>query len=298
VATETAAAVAGAARAATARRGGFARRVFKRPLVVLGLVFVTGLVLLAVFGPFLVAYDPLGPDTVNRPLAPPGPAHFLGTDDLGRDIFARLVYGARISLQVGVTAVAFALIPGTFVGLSAAYWGGWVDNVISRFFDTLMGFPSLVLALAIVAVVGPSLLNIEVAIAIASLPQYGRLVRGQVLAVREYEYVAAARAAGAGDARIMIRQVLPNVIGPSLVQASLGVGFAIIAEASLSFLGVGVQPPTPSWGSMIQTGFQFLQVAPWLVVAPAALIFLAVLGFNLLGDGIREALDPHVQTSG
>lgn len=290
-------AVAGAARAAKTRRGGVARRVMGRPLFVLGLVLVAGLVLLGVFGPFLVPYNPLTQDTVNRPLAPPSPIHLLGTDDLGRDVLTRLVYGARISLQVGIAAVALAFIPGTFVGMPAAYWGGWVDNVINRVFDTLMGFPSLVLALAIVAVVGPSLLNIEVAIAIATLPQYGRLVRGQVLVVREYEYVTAARAVGAGDARIIVRQVLPNVIGPSLVQASLGVGFAIVAEASLSFLGVGVQPPAPSWGSMIQTGFEFLQVAPWLVVAPATMIFLAVLGFNLLGDGIREALDPHVRTS-
>lgn len=287
----------GAAQASKPPLIGVAQRLISRPLFVLGLVLVSGLVLTAVLGPFLVAYNPLEPDTLNPPLAPPSDAHPLGTDELGRDVLSRLVYGAGISLQVGIAAVALASIPGIIIGILAAYRGGWIDNVINRFFDALMGFPSLVLALTIVAVVGPSLLNVAVAIAIASLPQYARLVRGQVLAVREFDYVTAAQASGAGDGRIMFRHVLPNVIGPSLVQASLGVGFAITAEASLSFLGVGVQPPTPSWGSMIETGFQYLTVAPWLVIAPGTMIFLSVLGFNLLGDGIREALDPHVRKS-
>ena len=287
----------GAAKAAKPRFAGMAQRVLARPLFVLGLVLVAGLVLLAVFGPFLVQYDPLEQDTLNPPLAPPSDTHLLGTDYLGRDALSRLVYGAGISLQVGIVAVLLASIPGVVIGILAAYRGGWVDDVINRVFDALMGFPSLVLALVIVAVLGPSLLNLELAIAIAALPLYARLVRSQVLAVREFDYVTAARASGAGDGRIMFRHVLPNVIGPSVVQASLGVGFAITAEASLSFLGLGVQPPAPAWGSMIQTGFQYLQVAPWLVVAPGTMIFLAVLGFNLLGDGIREILDPHAQES-
>lgn len=288
-------AAVGAAPAAKPRFAGLAQRVLARPLFILGLVLVAGLVLLALFGPYLVAHDPLKQDTLNPPLAPPSDAHPLGTDYLGRDALARLVYGAGISLQVGVAAVALASIPGIVIGVIAAYRGGWLDDVINRMFDAVMGFPSLVLALVIVAVVGPSLLNLEIAIAIAALPQYARLVRGQVLAVREFDYVTAARASGAVDTRIMFRHVLPNVIGPSVVQASLGVGFAITAEASLSFLGLGVQPPAPAWGSMIESGFQYLEVAPWLVVAPGAMIFLAVLGFNLLGDGIREVLDPHVQ---
>jgi peptide/nickel transport system permease protein len=274
-----------------------AQRVMAQPLFILGLFLVAGLVLIALLGPLLVAYGPLEADMLNPPAAPPSATHPLGTDDLGRDTLSRLVYGARISLQVGLAAVALASIPGICIGILAAYRGGWIDDVINRIFDAMMGFPSLVLALAIVAIVGPSLLNVELAIASASLPQYARLVRSQVLAVREFDYVTAARASGAGDARIMFRHVLPNVIGPSLVQASLGVGFAITAEASLSFLGVGVQPPTPSWGSMIQTGFQYLEVAPWLVIAPGTMIFLAVLGFNLLGDGIREVLDPHARKS-
>jgi peptide/nickel transport system permease protein len=267
-----------------------------RPLFLLGFLLVAGLVLVALFGPRLVAYDPLTPDTINPPLDPPSAAHPLGTDYLGRDALSRLVSGAGISLQVGVAAVLLAAIPGIVIGTIAAYQGGWLDGVINRCFDALMGFPSLVLALAIVAIVGSSLLNVELAIAIASLPQYARLVRGQVLSAREFDYVMAAHAAGAGDARIMFRHILPNVIGPALVQASLGIGFAITAEASLSFLGVGIQPPAPSWGSMIQTGFQYLDVAPWLVIAPGVMIFMAVLGFNLLGDGIREALDPHARS--
>jgi peptide/nickel transport system permease protein len=287
----------GAAQSAQSPFRGAARRVLARPLFVLGLGLVAGLVLLAVFGPLLVTADPLEQDTLNPPLAPPSAAHPMGTDYLGRDAFARLVYGAGISLQVGVAAVLFASIPGIVIGIVAAYRGGWVDDAINRVFDTLMGFPSLVLALVIVAVVGPSLLNVALAIAVAALPYYARLVRSQVLAVREFDYVTAARASGASDERIMFRHVLPNVIGPSVVQASLGVGFAITAEASLSFLGLGVQPPAPAWGSMIQTGFQYLQVAPWLVVAPGTMIFLSVLGFNLLGDGIREVLDPHARKS-
>lgn len=275
-----------------------ARRVTARPLFLFGVALVSALVFVAVFGPMLVAYSPLEQDSINPPLAPPDAAHLMGTDFLGRDAFARLVYGAGVSLQVGVAAVALAAGPGIVLGLVAVYRGGWVDDVINRFFDALMAFPSLVLALTIVAVLGPSLLNVVLAIAIASLPQYARLVRGQVLAVREFEYVTAIRAAGAGDTRIMFRHVLPNVISPTLVQASLGVGFAITAEASLSFLGLGVQPPSPTWGSMIQTGFQYLEVAPWLVIAPGTMIFMAVLGFNLLGDGIREALDPHLRSFG
>jgi len=276
---------------------GFARRVRARPLFLLGIALVSALVLVAVLGPFLVQYSPIEQDTVNPPLAPPSAAHLMGTDYLGRDALSRLLYGAGVSLQVGIASVALASIPGIVLGMIAVYRGGWLDDLINRFLDALMAFPSLVLALAIVAVVGPSLLNVELAIAVASLPHYARLVRGQVLAVREFEYVTAIRAVGARDVRIMFRHVLPNVISPTLVQASLGVGFAITAEASLSFLGLGVQPPAPTWGSMIQTGFQYLEVAPWLVVAPGTMIFVAVLGFNLLGDGIREALDPHMRSA-
>jgi ABC-type dipeptide/oligopeptide/nickel transport system permease subunit len=230
-------------------------------------------------------------------LGQPSSAHWLGTDELGRDILSRLLWGAATSLQVGLGAVLLACIPGVIVGVSVAYRGGWVDNSVMRVLDGLMAFPSLILALTIVAVLGSSLFNVILAIAITSFPHYARIARGQVLSVREDDYVLAVRCVGARDRRIVFKHILPNTISPVLVQASLGVGFAIVAEAGLSFLGVGIQPPTPSWGTMIQVGFQYLEVAPWLVMAPATMIFLAVLGFNLLGDGLREALDPHLRAT-
>lgn len=288
-----------AGRARTSLRGFLpvGRRILARPLSFLGVVLVSGLAIVAVFGPLLVGHDPLVQDTARPPLAPPNSVHPLGTDHLGRDVLARLAYGAGISLQVGVVAVTLASIPGILIGIVAAYRGGWVDLVINRFLDSLMSFPSLVLALTIVAVLGPSITNVELAIAITTMPLYARLARGQALAVREFDYVTAIRSVGAGDWRIMLRHVLPNIVSPCVVQASLAVGFAIITEASLNFLGLGVQPPTPTWGTMIQTGFEYLHVAPWLVIAPGTMIFLAVLGFNLLGDAIREALDPHLRAA-
>jgi len=264
---------------------------------VLGVVLVSFLVLLGAFGRFIAPYNPLAQDLVNV-LTPPTMRHWLGTDELGRDILSRLLWGSSVSLQVGIASVLMASIPGVFVGLVVAYRGGWLDSVVMRVLDGLMAFPALILALTIVAVLGPNLVNVIIAIAVTSFPHYARLVRGQVLAAREYDYILAIRSVGAGDTRIMFRHLLPNVISPVLVQASLGVGFAIMAEAGLSFLGVGVQPPTPTWGTMIQVGFQYLEVAPGLVMAPGALIFMAVLGFNLLGDGLREALDPHLTRSG
>jgi len=285
-------AATGGRRASRSRLAQSAARLVARPLSLVGLVFVVSLVLIATLGPFVSPYDPLVQDTLRPPLVPPSGDHLLGTDYLGRDVLSRLLYGAGISLQVGVVSVVLAAIPGIIIGIVAAFRGGRIDDFINRLLDTLMAFPSLVLALTIVAVMGPSLLNLELAIAITSLPYYARLERGQVLAVREFEYITAIRSVGARDTRIIFRHVLPNVISPALVQASLGVGFGITAEASLSFLGLGVQPPAPTWGSMIQTGFQYLEVAPWLVIAPATMIFMAVLGFNLLGDGIREVLDP------
>jgi peptide/nickel transport system permease protein len=258
---------------------------------------VSILVLLGIFGRFIAPYNPVTQDLVSV-LSPPTARHWLGTDELGRDILSRLLWGSSISLLVGISSVLVASIPGVFVGITVAYRGSWLDSVVMRVLDGLMAFPSLILALTIVAVLGPNLLNVILAIAITSFPQYARIVRGQVLAAREYDYILAIKSVGAGDTRIMFRHLLPNVISPVLVQASLGVGFAIMAEASLSFLGVGVQPPTPTWGTMIQVGFQYLEIAPWLVMAPGALIFMAVLGFNLLGDGLREALDPHLTRSG
>jgi peptide/nickel transport system permease protein len=273
---------------------GALHRFVARRLVLVGVVLVTILMLIGIFGRFLAPYRPIAQDLTGV-LAAPTASHWLGTDELGRDVLSRLLYGATISLQVGIAAVLIASIPGVILGTYVGYRRGLVDNVVMRILDGLMAFPALILALTIVAVLGSNIFNVMLAIAVTSFPHYARLVRGQVLAVREYDYVLAVRAVGARDRRIIFRHIMPNVISPVLVQASLGVGFAIMAEAGLSFLGLGIQPPTPTWGSMIQVGFQYLETAPWLVMAPGTMIFMAVLGFNLLGDGLREALDPHLR---
>ncbi len=273
---------------------GALHRFVARRLVLVGVVLVTILVLIGVFGRFLAPYRPIAQDLTSV-LGAPTTSHWLGTDELGRDVLSRLLFGATISLQVGIAAVLIASIPGVILGTYVGYRRGLVDNVVMRILDGLMAFPALILALTIVAVLGSNIFNVMLAIAVTSFPHYARLVRGQVLAVREYDYVLAVRSVGAGDRRIIFRHIMPNVISPVLVQASLGVGFAIMAEAGLSFLGLGIQPPTPTWGSMIQVGFQYLETAPWLVMAPGSMIFMAVLGFNLLGDGLREALDPHLR---
>jgi peptide/nickel transport system permease protein len=274
--------------------GGALRRFVARRLVLLGVVLVGVLVCMGVFGRFLAPYSPIA-QNFSEVLAPPSARHWLGTDELGRDTWSRLLWGAAISLQVGVAAVLMAAIPGVIVGVNVGFRGGWVDNVVMRVLDGFMALPSLILALTIVAVLGANLVNVTLAIAVTSFPHYARIVRGQVLSIRESDYVLAIRSVGAPDPRIIFRHVVPNVISPVLVHASLGVGVAIMAEAGLSFLGLGVQPPTPTWGSMIQVGFQYLELAPWLVMAPGIVIFMAVLGFNLLGDGLREALDPHLR---
>jgi len=273
---------------------GALHRFVARRLVLVGVVLVSILVLIGVFGRFLAPYRPIAQDLTGV-LAAPSWSHWLGTDELGRDVLSRLLYGATISLQVGIAAVLIASIPGVILGTYVGYRRGLIDNVVMRVMDGLMAFPALILALTIVAVLGSNIFNVMLAIAVTSFPHYARLVRGQVLAVREYDYVLAVRSVGARDGRIIFRHIMPNVISPVLVQASLGVGFAIMAEAGLSFLGLGIQPPTPTWGSMIQVGFQYLETAPWLVMAPGTMIFMAVLGFNLLGDGLREALDPHLR---
>ncbi|HLZ28617.1 MAG TPA: ABC transporter permease [Chloroflexota bacterium] len=273
---------------------GALHRFVARRLVLVGVVLVTLLVWIGIFGRFVAPYRPIAQDLAGV-LAAPSARHWLGTDELGRDVLSRLLYGATISLQVGIAAVLIASIPGVILGTYVGYRRGLVDNVVMRILDGLMAFPALILALTIVAVLGSNIFNVMLAIAVTSFPHYARLVRGQVLAVREYDYVLAERAVGARDRRIIFRHIMPNVISPVLVQASLGVGFAIMAEAGLSFLGLGIQPPTPTWGSMIQVGFQYLETAPWLVMAPGTMIFMAVLGFNLLGDGLREALDPHLR---
>jgi ABC-type dipeptide/oligopeptide/nickel transport system permease subunit len=231
-------------------------------------------------------------------LAEPSLRHPLGTDDLGRDILSRMLYGARLSLAVSIGAVALAVGIGVPLGLLAGYVGGFIEEALMRVVDSVMALPSLVLALTITAVLGPGLVNAMLAIAIVSVPTFTRLTRGQVLSVKQNEYVLAARAVGVRPLLIVLRHVLPNAVNPVIVQAALGIGFAIITESSLSFIGLGAQPPTATWGSMVQVGFQYLETAPWFALAPAAAIFVAVLGFNMLGEGLREILDPTSRSRG
>jgi peptide/nickel transport system permease protein len=267
-----------------------ANRLLQRKLAVIGAVIILFEVAAALFGPRFVPYDPMTPDFVAI-LQPPSAAHWLGTDDLGRDVLSRLLSGARYSLLISVVSVTIAIMAGVCLGILSGYLGGAVDEVLMRILDSFMALPPLVLALAIAAALGPGLANAMLAIAVAAVPTYARLVRGQTLSIKENEYILAARATGVGAWGIVGRHVLPNTLGPVIVQASLGLGFAIITESSLSFIGLGIQPPLPTWGWMVQVGFQFLETAPWYVLAPASAIFLAVLGFNLLGDGLRDALD-------
>ena len=269
------------------------RRMRRVRFASLGVGVVAGAVFLALFAGFLAPLDPIRPD-LNRSLEPPGSTHPLGTDDLGRDILSRVIYGARVSVLAGVVSIAMALLGGVSLGVTSGYWGGWVDHVIMRLMDSLLSFPAIVLALAIAAVIGAGLTNVMIAIGIVSTPTFARLARGQTLSVRELEYVGAARALGARDLRIMRVHLLPNIAAPLIVQTSLSIAFAILAEASLSFLGFGVKPPEPSWGAMVSMGRGYLQQAPWIVFGPGAAIFITVMGFNFVGDALRQALDPRL----
>lgn len=275
---------------------GLRRLVRNRLAIVGGLLVLLGIAI-AVLAPQIAPFDPSQTDFMAV-LQPPSRAHILGTDDLGRDILSRLVFGARLSLQVSIAAVALAVVIGVPIGLLTGYVGGLLDTAVMRLMDSLMSLPSLVLAMAIAAILGPGLFNTTLAIAVVSIPSYARLMRGQVLSVQENEYVLAAQAVGVPTWLILARYLLPNALSPVIVLASLGIGFAIITESSLSFIGLGAQPPTPTWGSMVQVGFQYLEIAPWFVLAPAMMIFLAVLGFNLLGDGLRDAFDPTMRNQG
>ena len=262
-----------------------------------GLVTTAAVLLLALFANMISPYSPVEQD-LSAILQKPSPQHLLGTDNIGRDILSRIIYGARVSVEAGVVSVGFALVIGLLMGLAAGYWLGWIDDLLMRIADALWSFPSLVLALAIAAALGPGLVNAMIAIGVVFIPVFARLVRSSTLSVREREYVLAARVVGATDRRIIGRYILPNVIAPIVVQASLMIAGAIITEASLSFLGLGVQPPAPSWGGMLRDAYQFMQIAPWVSFFPGAAIFITVLGVNLLGDGLRRALDPRLRGRG
>ncbi len=274
------------------RSNPFWKRLKKNRLALLGGGLLGFFLLVAVGAPILAPSDPLAQDLYNR-LNPPSLSHPFGTDDFGRDLLSRVIYGSRISLRIGTVAVMIALVVGSLVGLVAGYWGGLLDQLLMRAMDLMLAFPSILLAIGIVAVLGPGLENAMLAVGTVAIPQYARLVRASVLTIREQEYVAAARALGAGDFRILFLAVLPNCLAPLIVQSTLGLATAILDAAGLSFLGLGAQPPVPEWGAMLNGGRELILSAPWVLTFPGLAIFLSVLGFNLLGDGLRDALDPR-----
>lgn len=268
------------------------RRLRKRKGAMVGLGIIVVLVLMAIFAPLLSPYDPTQ-QSWSLVRKPPTSAHWFGTDEVGRDLLARIIYGARASLSAGVISVGIAIGLGVPLGMMAGYGPGWVDVVLSRITDAMLACPFLILAIALAAFLGPSLSNAMIAIGITATPIFVRLTRGQVMAVKVEDYVESARAIGNPRWRIALRHILPNVLPQLLVQMTLTIATAVIAEASLSFLGLGQQPPAPSWGSMLNSAQRFLTNAPWMAVWPGLAIFLTVLSFNLLGDGLRDAFDPR-----
>ncbi len=275
-------------------------KLFRNKTGVAGLIIITIFVFLAIFAPLISPHDPVE-NALYEQLKPPvweeGGAmkNILGTDDLGRDMLSRLIYGARVSLMVGLVSVGIALFIGTFFGAIAGYYGGWLDNIIMRIMDIILAFPGILLAIVIVAYLGPGLKNAMMAIGIIAIPRFARIVRASVLEENEKDYVLAARAVGARNRRIIFNTILPNCLAPIIVQASLGFGSAILDAAGLSFLGLGAQPPIPEWGAMIAMGRSMILRAWWVMTLPGLAILLGVLGFNLLGDGLRDALDPRLR---
>jgi peptide/nickel transport system permease protein len=270
------------------------RRLLARRTAVVGLAVVVLMVLLAVLAPWIAPFDPLATGFAMVRKAPSG-TNWFGTDEVGRDLASRVIWGGRASLAAGVISVSIAVGIGVPLGMLAGYVGGAIDAVVSRITDAMLAIPFLILAIALAAFLGPSLGNAMIAIGITATPIFVRLARGQVLTVRAEDYVEAARAVGNAPARILLRHILPNILPPVIVQATLAIAAAIIAEASLSFLGLGQQPPAPSWGSMLNTAQRFLTQAPWMAIFPGLAIFVTVLAFNLLGDGLRDALDPKLK---
>jgi ABC-type dipeptide/oligopeptide/nickel transport system permease subunit len=271
------------------------KRFLSNRIAVVGGALMGVFLIVAVLAPWVAPHDPLKQDLYGR-LATPTLEHPFGTDDFGRDILSRVIYGTRISLRIGVVCVLIALVIGTVIGLVAGFYGGVADQVLMRFMDLMLAFPSILLAIGIVAVLGPGLENAMIAIGVVAIPQYARLIRASTLSVREADYVQALRALGANDARILRTAILPNCLAPLIVQATLGLATAILDAAGLSFLGLGAQPPTPEWGAMLSGGRELILSAPWVLTYPGVAIFVTVLAFNLLGDGLRDAFDPKTIT--
>lgn len=277
------------------RRRDFVNSLIKNKGALIGLIILLLLILMALTAPFITRFDPIDVDPPSR-LQPPSREHWLGTDVFGRDIYTRVVYGARISLPVGLIAVGISAIVGTTLGLIGGYYGKFLDGLIMRIVDIMLAFPNIMLALVVVAVLGPSIRNVMIAVGIGGIPQYTRLVRGSVLSARELLYVEAARVVGVPDWKILFRHILPNVVGPSVVLSTLSVGSAILAAAALSFLGLGAQPPAAEWGSMLADGRRFLNTHWWVTTMPGVAIAVTVLAVNMFGDGLRDILDPRLRT--
>jgi ABC-type dipeptide/oligopeptide/nickel transport system permease subunit len=276
-----------------ARGPGVLRRLLARPPAAIGLILAVSVILIAILSPVVGPYPPNASD-FKAILSPPSPSHLIGTDELGRDVLSRIMWGARASMQAGVLATLLAVAVAVPMGLLSGYYRGWPDTVVMRATDALLAFPALIIAVGLAAILGPSLLNATLAIGIVQSPKLVRITRGEVVSLREENFVAAAIADGAPDRSVMFRHILPNTMNVLLVQATVILPFAILSEATLSFLGLGVQPPTPSWGVMLTAAQPYLGTAPWLAIAPGLAILVTTLSFNLLGDGLREVLDPRL----
>lgn len=269
------------------------RRLSKNKLALLGLGIVVFFVIIALFAPYITPY-PWNEVDLSRALQPPSWKHLLGTDEFGRDIFSRIIYGTRVSLQFAFFAQLISISIGTVLGLVAGFYGGWIDDLIMRIVEVLFAFPFLLFVIAVVSTLGTGIHNLYLAVALIGWAGVSRIVRGQVLSLRERDFVAGAQAIGASTWRILFRHILPNALSPIIIEATLGMGGMIMLEAGLSFLGLGVQAPTPSWGSMVQAGLAYLRSCWWYPIAPGVVIMIVVFGFNLLGDGLRDALDPRL----
>ena len=276
------------------RQREFWTRLKRNRMAMTGLALVLGLFVVSIFAPWLAPYDPNLID-LKQVLMPPSPAHYLGTDTLGRDVLSRIIFGSRVSLKVGFVAVGLATLIGLFIGALAGYYGGWVDSALMRLVDLMLCFPAFFLILAVIALLEPSIWNIMAVIGLTGWMGVARLVRAEFLSLREREFVTVARALGAGDTRLILRHMLPNALAPVMVSATLGVAGAILTESALSFLGLGVQPPTPSWGNILTAGKDNIEIAWWLSVFPGLAILITVMSYNLLGEGIQEAIDPRLK---
>lgn len=270
------------------------KRLKKNKLAMVGLVIIALLILTAIFADVIAPY-PYDKQELKAALQAPSKVHIFGTDEFGRDIFSRIVYGSRISLEVGFIAVGISVVVGGFLGAIAGYYGNIIDNVIMRFVDILLSIPQILLAISIVAALGPGLINLMIAVGISSIPGYARIVRASVLSIKDQEFVEAAKAAGSSDIRIIFKHIIPNCLAPIIVQATLGVATAILTAAGLSFIGLGIQPPTPEWGSMLSGGRGYIRDYAYMTLFPGLAIMITILGLNILGDGLRDALDPKLK---